>query len=126
MNIRTSLVTSSAAILALAAMGLLPGCVGVSTTAAGPASPGAPTHTVDLSWNASASADVIGYNVYRAVYTGSCGSFSKINVDLTTSNSYTDAVTGGTSYCYATTAVNTSNQESDYSNIVSDVQIPSP
>jgi fibronectin type 3 domain-containing protein len=126
MDVRPSLVTSSAAILAFAAIGLLPGCVGVSTTTAAPASPGAPTHTVGLSWNASASADVMGYNVYRAVYTGSCGPFTKINVDLTTSSSYADAVTGGTSYCYATTAVDARNQESDYSNIVSDVQIPSP
>jgi hypothetical protein len=30
----------------------------------------------------------------------------------------------GTSYCYATTGVDTSNQESGYSNVVSNVQIP--
>jgi hypothetical protein len=30
----------------------------------------------------------------------------------------------GTVYCYAATAVNTSDQESGYSNIVSNVQIP--
>ncbi|HXJ91014.1 MAG TPA: hypothetical protein VMS18_29670 [Candidatus Binatia bacterium] len=85
----------------------------------------APTHSVSLSWNASTSANVDGYNVYRAAYASACGSFSKINSLLTTSTLYTDAtVVDGTSYCYATTAVDTSNQESAYSNIVSNVQIP--
>jgi len=40
---------------------------------------------------------------------------------------YVDAnVADGTKYCYATTAVNTSSQESGYSNVVSNVQIPPP
>jgi hypothetical protein len=87
----------------------------------------APTHTVNLSWNASTSSNISGYNIYRAVYTNSCGSFSKINSVLNTSTLYTDsAVTDGTSYCYATTAVNSSNEESGYSNIASNVQIPAP
>jgi hypothetical protein len=87
----------------------------------------ASTHSVSLSWNASSSTNVSGYNVYRAVYTNSCGSFSKINSLLNTSTLYTDsAVTDGTSYCYAATAVNTNNQESGYSNIASNVQIPAP
>src|SRR5262249_39740084 len=37
----------------------------------------APTHIVSLSWNASSSPNVSGYNIYRAVYTNPCGSFSK-------------------------------------------------
>jgi hypothetical protein len=46
---------------------------------------------------------------------------------LNTTTLYTDSVvTDGTSYCYATTAVNSSNQESGYSNIASNVQIPGP
>ena len=85
----------------------------------------AATHSVDLSWNASTSTDVNGYNIYRAVYTTSCGSFSKINSSLNASMSYTDpAVTSGTSYCYAATAVDSNNAESGYSNIVSNLQIP--
>jgi Abnormal spindle-like microcephaly-assoc'd, ASPM-SPD-2-Hydin len=85
----------------------------------------APTHSVNLSWNASSSPSISGYNVYRAIYASSCGSFSKINSALNTSTLYTDsAVTDGTSYCYATTAVNTSSEESGYSNIASPVQIP--
>jgi Abnormal spindle-like microcephaly-assoc'd, ASPM-SPD-2-Hydin len=87
----------------------------------------ASTHTVNLSWNASSSPNVVGYNIYRAMYTTSCGSYSKINSLLDTATLYTDsAVVDGTSYCYASTAVNTSNEESAYSNIVSNVKIPAP
>jgi hypothetical protein len=44
---------------------------------------------------------------------------------LDTSTLYTDSnVVNGTSYCYASTAVNISNQESGYSNVVSNIQIP--
>ena len=83
------------------------------------------THSVNLSWTASSSPNIFGYNVYRAVYTSSCGSFSKINSLLNTGTLYTDsAVTNGTSYCYAATAVDTSNAESGYSNVVSPIQIP--
>ncbi len=126
MKIWTSLV-GSVEILSLAATVLLIGCAGVSTSTKTPTDTGtgASTHTVDLSWAASTSTDVRGYNVYRAVYTNSCGSFSKINSVLITSTWYTDSeVTNGTTYCYATTAVNTSNEESGYSNIVLNVQIP--
>jgi hypothetical protein len=84
-----------------------------------------PPHTVNLSWNASTSSDVSGYNIYRAVFTTSCGSYAKINSALITGILYSDSsVVDGTSYCYASTAVNTSNEESGYSNIVSNVQIP--
>jgi hypothetical protein len=87
----------------------------------------APVHTVNLSWNASTSPNISGYNIYRAVFTTSCGSYAKINSVLDTSTLYTDSVVvDGTSYCYATTAVDSSNQESGYSNIVSNIQIPAP
>lgn len=87
----------------------------------------APTHDVSLSWTPSSSPGISGYNVYRAVYVSSCGAFSKINPSLDTGTLYTDSVVmDGTSYCYATTAVNSSNEESGYSNIVSNVQIPAP
>jgi hypothetical protein len=87
----------------------------------------APTYSVSLSWNASTSSNISGYNIYRAVYTTSCGSFAMINPTLNASTTYADSsVTDGTSYCYTTTAVNSSNQESAYSNIVSNVQIPAP
>jgi len=82
---------------------------------------------VDLSWTASTSSDVSSYNVYRAMYADSCGSFSKISSIPNASTFYTDSeVTGGTSYCYATTAVNSRNEEISYSNIATNVQIPQP
>ena len=85
----------------------------------------ASNHSVNLSWNASTSANITGYNIYRAVFVSSCGSYSKINSVLNTSTLYTDSlVANGTSYCYASTAVNSNNEESSYSNIVSNVQIP--
>jgi len=87
----------------------------------------APTYSVALSWTASTSPNIAGYNIYRALYTTSCGSFTKINTALNPSLAYTDTVVvDGTNYCYATTAVDTNNNESAYSNIVSDVQIPAP
>lgn len=87
----------------------------------------APVHTVSLSWTASTSPNISGYNIYRAVYTTSCGSLSKINSALNTGTLYTDSVvTDGTSYCYAATAVDSNNAESGYSNIASNVQIPAP
>ena len=87
----------------------------------------APTYSVNLSWTASTSSGISGYNIYRAIYTSSCGSYSKINSLLNTTTLYTDSVVvDGKAYCYATTAVNTSSEESGYSNIVSNVQIPAP
>lgn len=111
-------------LLSLVATAMLIGCAGVSTSSRDTGA-GTSAHTVGLSWDASTSAEVSGYNVYRAVYNYSCGSFLKINSVLITSTSYTDSeVTTGASYCYATTAVTASGTESGYSNIVSSVQIP--
>jgi hypothetical protein len=87
----------------------------------------APVHSVNLSWTGSTSSNVSGYNVYRAAYASACGAFSKINSLLNTGTLYTDsAVVDGANYCYATTAVNTSNEESADSNVVSNVQVPAP
>jgi|ERR1700683_4251 chitinase len=129
--IRATLVTSSAAILSFTATVLLLGCGSwSSSTTATPTGPGTAspsTHTVDLSWTASTSSDVSSYNVYRAMYTDSCGSFSKISSIPNASTFYTDSeVTGGTSYCYATTAIDSRNEESSYSNIATNIQIPPP
>jgi fibronectin type 3 domain-containing protein len=85
-----------------------------------------PVHTVDLSWTASSSSNVIGYNVYRAVYASACGAYSKINAALAASTMYTDtSVANGQAYCYVTTAVDSSAVESGYSNTTQAV-IPSP
>ena len=72
-------------------------------------------HTVNLSWNASTSQDVTGYNVYRGTQSG--GPYGKINPALVTSTAYADSsVSGGTTYYYVTTAIDSSGQESAYSN----------
>jgi len=86
----------------------------------------APVHTVLLTWVASITQGVTSYNVYRAVFgTNSCGSYSTIGSTSGSITTYTDnAVTDGTTYCYATTAVDP-NGESAYSNIV-EATIPPP
>lgn len=72
------------------------------------------TYTVYLSWQASLS-QVIGYNVYRGVQSG--GPYSMINSGLDPNTSYIDnSVDSGYTYYYVTTAVNSSGQESVYSN----------
>jgi hypothetical protein len=96
-------------------------------TLTGTGTAAAPVHSVNLSWSAGTSSNVSGYNIYRAAYASACGSFSKINSLLNTGTLYTDsAVVDGATYCYATTAVNTSNEESGDSNVVSNVQVPAP
>lgn len=96
-----------------------------SLTGAGTSGSGSGNHSVALSWSPSTSSGITGYNIYRASYNTSCGSFSKINGSPDANTVYTDSnVIDGSSYCYATTAVDTSNGESSYSNVVSNVQIP--
>jgi len=68
-------------------------------------------HVVDLSWNASTSTDVAGYNMYR----GPDGvNWQKMNVaGLVASTLYSDStVANGTTYYYAATAVDLSGTES--------------
>jgi hypothetical protein len=73
-------------------------------------------HTVSLSWTASTSSDVSGYNVYRAVVATSCGSYSKINSTLNLDTTFTDTdVTNGVTYCYTATSVDSNDQESGFS-----------
>ncbi len=117
-------------LILLTSVALLTGCAGFSNASGSSSSDsgsGQLPHSVNLWWEASTSGDVSGYNVYRAPYTDSCGSFSRINTSLIASTSYADAsVTSGGSYCYATTAVSGSRQESGYSNVIINVQIPTP
>src|SRR5205814_6750662 len=83
-----------------------------------------PQHAVDLSWNASQSSDVVGYNVFRG--NNMEGAYSRINVALEASLSYTDSgVTGGKKYYYVVTAMDSNSIESGYSNEASAV-IPVP
>ena len=72
-------------------------------------------HTVALSWTASVSPDISGYNIYRSGTSG--GPYSKLNTSLNPGTTYTDnTVVNGSTYYYVTTAVNSNSQESGYSN----------
>lgn len=75
---------------------------------------------VSLGWSPSTSA-VQGYNVYRGP---APGSYTKINTALDPNTTYTDTtVSGGMTYYYAATAVNSNGQESTYSSPV-EISIP--
>ncbi len=78
-----------------------------------------PTGGVYLSWNASPSHHVVGYNVYRS--TTPSGPYVKVNDALDRRTSYLDvsATVSHLSYYYVTTAVNEDGQESGPSNQVS-------
>jgi hypothetical protein len=89
-----------------------PASVSLSGTGVAPVS-----HSVALGWGASSSG-VAGYNVYRSTVNGS--SYSKVNSALLPGLSYSDSsVTSGTTYYYVATSVDSSGNESVYSNQVS-------
>jgi len=72
-------------------------------------------HTVSLSWDASTSQNVVGYNVYRGP--SSNGPYAKLNTTLDSQTAYSDGtVQGGQTYFYVTTAVDNMGNESAYSN----------
>ncbi len=67
-------------------------------------------NVVDLSWNASTSKDLAGYNVYRGP---NSTTWAKINPSVVPSTLYSDStVASGSTYYYAVTAVNVSGEES--------------
>ncbi|MBN1783140.1 T9SS type A sorting domain-containing protein [bacterium] len=75
------------------------------------------TDTVRLEWSANYESDLAGYNVYRSRLEE--GPFNKLNPDLLTGTHYTDAdVFNDTTYYYTVTAVDTDDNESDYSDIL--------
>jgi len=83
-----------------------------------------PQYSVNLSWTASNSQNIIGYNIYRGAKAG--GPYSKINSVLDASTIYSDTtVVDGSTYYYVTTAINSNNEESTYSNQTQAV-IPPP
>ncbi len=84
-------------------------------TASAPLSITVNAHSVFLSWDASSSQDVIGYNAYRGTSSG--GPYTKLNSSLIPSTSYTDqTVQSGYTYYYVTTAIDSQGLESAYSN----------
>jgi hypothetical protein len=82
-------------------------------------------HIVNLNWDPSSSANITGYNVYRASVAG--GPYSQINNGgLVASTVYTDSsVASGQAYYYVVTAVDSSDIESADSNETQAV-VPSP
>jgi hypothetical protein len=82
------------------------------------------SHSVSLSWAASTSPNIAGYNVFRSTASG--GPYTQLNSPLVVPTSFTDAnVTAGQTYYYVTTAVDTSNNQSAYSN-QAQATVPSP
>jgi len=83
-----------------------------------------PSHSVAVSWVASVTTDVIGYNLYRAASLN--GTYTLVNSALIGGTSYTDSsVQAGKTYYYAATSVDSANNESLYSTAVS-ATIPTP
>jgi hypothetical protein len=82
-------------------------------------------HSVTLTWVASTSQNVAGYNVYRGTTSG--GPYgTKLNSALVATTTYTDnSVVTGQTYFYVVTAVDTSGDESAYSSPAMAV-IPTP
>jgi hypothetical protein len=77
---------------------------------------GTGTHDVILSWTASTSSGVEGYNVYRGTSSGGESS-TPLNTTLVNGTTFTDTnVTAGTTYYYVVMAVNSSNVQSAASN----------
>ncbi len=83
------------------------------------------SHSATLTWAASTSQNIAGYNVYRGTTSG--GPYgTKLNSALITVLTYTDTlVQAGQTYYYVGTAVDVSGNESGYSTQATAV-IPSP
>lgn len=85
---------------------------------------GAAPHYVSLSWTASTSSNVAGYNVLRGSTSG--GPYTILNSSLIGGTTFTDGTAAaGQTYYYVSAAVNTSNMQSAYSDQTA-VTVPSP
>jgi hypothetical protein len=75
-------------------------------------------HSIILTWGASTSSGVVGYNVYRGTVSG--GPYTLVTTSPVAITSYTDT-TGqqGQTYYYVVTSIDSSNVQSGYSNVVS-------
>jgi Abnormal spindle-like microcephaly-assoc'd, ASPM-SPD-2-Hydin len=120
--------TSLNVIFSPTAVGSFMGNVSIVSNAAGspnnePLS-GTGIHGVDLTWTASTSPGVTGYDVYRGTSSGG-ESKTPLNTAPVSSTSYVDeSVTAGTTYYYVVTAVANGTQSAD-SNEAS-ATVPSP
>jgi acid phosphatase len=72
------------------------------------------SNSVTLTWTASTSSSISGYNVYRGTVSG--GPYTKLTSSVVSGDSYKDStVSSGTTYYYVVTAVSTTGSESGYS-----------
>jgi hypothetical protein len=72
-------------------------------------------HSVALTWSASKSSGVVGYNVYRGTTSG--GPYTKLTPSAVPETQYTDtSVEAGRIYYYVVTSVESSGVESSHSN----------
>lgn len=86
-------------------------------------SPGSSSHYVTLTWTASTTPGVTGYNIYRSLTTG--GTYTKLTPTAVSGTTYTDSnVTAGITYYYVATAL-VGSSESGYSNQAS-ATVPTP
>lgn len=106
---------STRLLLTFLAIGMLIfGCVG------GPSAPTGVTAKavaggIEVSWGASSSANVAGYNVYRSTAVGDLG--TKVNAALVSGSTYTDSgVENGVTYYYTVRAVDTGGNEDTNTN----------
>lgn len=77
--------------------------------------PAPSVHTVTVTWNASTTSGLAGYNVYRGTVSG--GPYSRITSTPTTALQFTDsAVSANQTYFYVVTAVGGNGVESVVSN----------
>jgi hypothetical protein len=86
--------------------------------------PAPAVHTVSVTWNASTTSSLAGYNVYRGTVSG--GPYSRITSTPTAALQFTDnAVTAGQTYFYVVTALSGNGVESVTSNEMK-VMVPTP
>jgi hypothetical protein len=95
-----------------------------SPTSSSLSAAGVNSHSVALSWTASTSSGVTGYDVYRGAVSG--GPYTLLNSSPTSGTTYTDTtVEAGETYYYVATAVNSTGVQSTDSNQVTAV-VPFP
>jgi len=113
----TSIFTPSGAGAETASINVADNAAG-SPQAIGLGGTGVAGHYVVLTWTASVSTGVLGYNVYRSTVNG--GPYARLNATFLNAVTYTDSgVSSGNTYYYVVTAVGNSsysNTESIYSN----------
>jgi len=82
-------------------------------------------HYVVLSWTASTTAGVVGYNAYRG--TASSGPFSQLNSSSISGTTFTDAgVQAGQRYYYVVTAIASDDVTASANSNVASATVPSP